>query len=254
MSAVTQAFYAALCTDTVDTSAANPCLLTLANQSPQRQAAGVVLSATTVHPIANAGASSFGVVSAAGLAPGQFLYLGGANPEVVKIPPNGVSGTTVTLPPGKTLAFTHADGSLVSALASIVTTEEPRTVVTDPSFYWRLVIGPEHEHPVTSPAHRSPLRLYESLIMVKAYESEPSRLILDQVRDRLDWLLNVGDAGAQGNPDPLFAAGSGRAYIERCELVSSPEAHWDYSSLTRTLPMMFRLDFQKLYAATPSGA
>lgn len=253
MSAITQAFYGVLCTDTVDTSPSNPSLLTLANRAPQRIANGTSIPATTVHPAAILGGSSFGVASATGITPGQFLYLGGPTPEVVKVPPGGVSGSTITLAAGTTLAAGHADGSLVSALASIVTTEEPRTVVTDPSFYWRIVIGPEHEHPVTVPAHRAPLRLYESLCTVKAYDSEPSRLLLDLVRDRLDFLLNLGDAGAQGNPDPLFPVGSSRAYVERCELVDSPEPHWDYSSLVRSVPLMFRIHFQKLYAATPSG-
>lgn len=254
MSSITQAFYSVLVQDTVDTSASNPCLLTLANRAAQRIQNGVTIAATTVHPAASANSPTFGVTSAAGLTPGQFLYLGGPNPEVVRIAPNGVQGTIIT--PAAALQFAHPDLSLASALASIITTEEPRTVVTDPSFYWRLVIGPEHEHPVSSPMHRSPLRLYESLIFVKAYDSEPSRLLLDQVRDRLDWLLNLGEAGAQGNPDPLFPVGSSRAYIERCELVPSGggDPHWDYSSLVRSLPLMFRVDFQKLYTLTPSGA
>jgi hypothetical protein len=211
-----------------------------------------VLPATTVHPAAGAGAQTFGVASAVNLQPGQWLWLGGANPEVVLIAPNGVAGTTIT--PSKALLNAHADGSLCSSLPTIITTEEPRTLVTDPSFYWRIVIGPEHEHPVTSPRHRSPLRLYESLVFVKVYDSEPSRLLADQVRDRLDYLLNLGEAGANGNPDPLFVSGvSSRAWIERAEAVEVGDPHWDYSSLVRTVPMLLRISWQKLYAATPSG-
>lgn len=254
-------------TDTVDTSANNPCLLTLANRSPQR----IEASSGTGPATPSSGLFSATTVAGGGAAAGQpvvpitssanyrdlmdvWIAGTGGNPgEAARVARGGVAAGQVTLT--GPLLFTHAAGALVSPLPTIITDAEPRQVVKDPSYYWHLVVGPEHEFPTAHVEQRAPTRLYEALFTASIYDSSPSRALAEAVRDRLDWLLNLGEAGGPNpqnngvNPSPLLGTPGPtlKTWLEAFRLVEGPEPHFDYSSLTLQHPMHFRADYSKVY-------
>src|SRR5258708_2849747 len=123
MAELKRMIFRTLATDTVDTSASNPSLLTLANRSPQRQQKGVTLSGTTLSGATLAGAVTFTVAAAGGLAPGQWVAIQDAaltgNFEMAQIAPGGVVGAVIT--PTQPLTLSHLSGALVSPLPTIVT-------------------------------------------------------------------------------------------------------------------------------------
>lgn len=267
MSDVTRLVWLQLVQDTVDTSANNPCLLTLANRSPQRLQAvnqppklplptSGLFSATTVGAGgAAAGQAVLPVTSSANYRDGQTLWVGGTNPETVVIAKGGITDAThITL--AANLGQTHAAGSLVTPLPTIITDAEPREVILAPDAYWRVVVGPEHPVRVPIPDVQAPVRLYESLLMVKVYDSSPSRALAESVRDRLDYLLNLGKAGGPNpannglNPTPLLgvAAATSPVWIEQMELVEGMDPHFDYSSLVLQVPLHFKVAYSQTYS------
>ncbi len=245
MSELVRLIFGALVGDTSDTSASNPSLLTLANLSPQRVTSGNLLGATTVATGGVlAGALALPVASTANIRGGQELYVGGANPESVYVAPAGPAGVSVPLT--SPLRYAHAAGVPVTSLPSIVTQQEPRTPITSQDAYWRAVIGPTHEMPDPALSQRAPVREYEAFTFVKVYDSSPSRLVAERVLDRIDYLLNLGDAGCNGNPSPLLGP-SPLIYLNRLELGSSPEPFYEPSTQVTQFPLALRAVFTKTY-------
>lgn len=245
MSELVRLIFSALVADVVDSSAGNPCLLTLANASPQRLSSGNLLPATTVGAAGVlAGVLALPVVSTANIRGGQELFVGGPNPESVYVAPTGATGSSVALT--SALRFAHPAGALVSALPSILTQQEPRTPITSQDAYWRAVLGPTHEMPDPSLKQRAPVREYEAFTFVKVYDSSPSRLVAERVLDRLDYLLNLGDANCNGNPSPLLGS-SPLIYLNSLELGSSPEPFYEPTTQVTQFPMALRAVFTKTY-------
>jgi len=265
VSDITRLVWQALVVDSTDTSTGNPSLLTLANRSPQRIAAAT----GTGPPRPTAGLFSATTIAGGGAAAGQavvpvassvnyrdlmWIWLGGVTPEVMQVKRGGVAAGQLTL--SANLGSTHASGSLVSPLPTIIHDVEPRIVVDTPDFYWCVVVGPEHEFPTPQPKVRPPVRLYETFLIVKVYDSSPSRKLAEDVRDRLDYLLNLGEAGGPNpsntgiNPSPLLGVASPqlRSWIEKIELEDGGEPHFDYSSLTLSVPLHFKVHFSKVYS------
>jgi len=229
--------------DVVDSDAGNPCLLTLANQSTWRVQAGRLIAATTVAtPAPSAGALQVTVASAANLHgpdathSGDVLWIGGSNPEVATIGPPGVAGNVVSL--AAPLQFNHSVGDPVNSLPTIITDHEPRGVITDPAAYWRVVVGPEHVAPVVSPVHRAPIRLYEAILTVKVYDAGGSHAMSELVDHRIDWLLNLGDEGCNGNPSPLLGVGE-IDWVMSMRRAPSSDPHYDLSTLSISTPLVF---------------
>lgn len=267
MAELTRLAWQALVADTVDTSPGNPCLLTLANRSPQRIEAaagtnparptGGLFSATTVGAGgAAAGQAAVPVGSTANWRDGMDVWLGaagvGSQGEAARVARGGVGAGQLTM--AGNLQYPHAAGALVSPLPTIVSSSEPRGVIDTPDHYWSVVVGPEHEYPSTEVRQRAPTRLYEGLLTVKVYDAQPSRKLAEDVRDRLDWLLNLGEAGCPNptngglNPSPLLGAAGGLIWLERLELVPGADPHFDYSSLSLQIPLHFRADYSKQYS------
>ncbi len=231
--------------------AANPSLLTLANRSTWRIQANRLLTATTIAaPVPSAGALQLTVASPTNLHgpdqthTGDVLWIGGANPEVATIGPPGLNGSVVNLAAG--LQFNHSVGDPVNSLPTIITDHEPRNVITDPAAYWRVVVGPEHEVPVVSPVHRAPIRLYEAILVVKVYDAGGSHAASEQVRDRLDYLLNLGDEGCNGNPSPLLGP-SVRDWLTSLYMAPASEPHFDLSTLTLQTPITLHAQVERRF-------
>jgi hypothetical protein len=242
VSELTRLAWQALVTDVVDTSSSNPCLLTLANRAPQRIASGTLMAATTVSTLSAAGQPVVNVTSVAGIRSGQLVWLGGASPETVVVQSVGTTSFTATA----NLASDHVGASLVSTLPTIVTQEEPRLPIGSADAYWRIVIGPTHEHPDSQVAQRSPVRLYEALMFVKVYDASASRKVAEDVQVRLDWLLNLGEEGANGNAAPLLGS-STTIWISSLKLVSGPEPRFEPTTQVTQFPQMFKVEFQRVF-------
>lgn len=233
-----------LVTDTVDTSSSNPSLLTLSNRSPQRQQKGVTLSATTLNGATIAGAATFTVAAAGGLAPGQWVAIQDAaltgSFEIAQIAPGGVVGTVIT--PTQPLTLAHLSGALVSPLPTIVTDHEPRQPITGPEAYWRIVVGPYREFHDRDVQFRTPTRLYQAFCWVKVYDSEPSHKLPEDVVNRLDYLLNLGESSAaQGlGSSPVI-------YLEKTEIVEVPDPSFDHATQSHQIPVLFRFVFSRIF-------